>query len=177
MRLRQFKPGAPAWQKGWRRHLPDAAATGALAAYFAAAVQPPRVVAIVGEMGAGKTHFVRALAAAWGGVNMDEVASPTYSLMHIYPGHRGALVHIDLWRVADLTAAAAFGLEEAIGAPEGVVLVEWADRLPALLPADAWGVRLELADDGGRWASLVGPPPEAGEQIGDAADSGKMSPT
>ena len=173
MRLRQFTQGAPSWQEGWRRHLPDAAATGALAAYVAAALRPPQVVAIVGEMGAGKTHFVRALAAAWGGINMDEVASPTYSLMHIYPGDRGALVHIDLWRVADVAAAAAFGLEEAIGAPEGVVLVEWADRLPALLPASAWGVGLELADDGGRWASVVGPPPEADEPVGGAAASGR----
>ena len=147
------------WDQGWQAELPDEAATCALAAHLAAACRPGQGIALVGEMGAGKTTLVRGLAIALGTPSPSEVSSPTYALMHEYPTAGPPLVHVDLWRLDGAAAAAALGLDEALERKDAVVVVEWAERAWSLLPAGSWGVRLAAGAAGGRLAWVVGAPP------------------
>jgi tRNA threonylcarbamoyladenosine biosynthesis protein TsaE len=101
------------------------------------ALQPGDVVALVGDLGAGKTQLVRG-ACDGAGVDPADVSSPTFSIVQTYQG-RLPLHHADLYRLADLDELAATGLLDLPGG-EGALLVEWADRVAGWAP----GERLEL---------------------------------
>lgn len=88
------------------------------------------VIALHGELGAGKTHFVQGLAAAMGVT--QPVTSPTYTLVQEYVGDP-SLVHIDLYRISDEGDAAMLGLDDLLDG-EGVKAVEWAERATPILP-------------------------------------------
>ena len=105
--------------------------------------RPGCVVAFVGELGSGKTTFVRAMAEGFGVVEPREVVSPTYALMNVHPGDALDLVHIDFYRLDDADHVVSLGLEEQLGRDDAVVAVEWADKLPQLLPANAAWITLE----------------------------------
>ena len=98
--------------------------TEAAAAELAARLEPGDVVLVSGELGAGKTTFVRGVAQGTG--SPAPVASPTFQLVRIYPG-RVQLAHVDLYRVENSMELRDLGLEEL--AQEGAVVVEWGDRL------------------------------------------------
>jgi tRNA threonylcarbamoyladenosine biosynthesis protein TsaE len=87
-------------------------------------LKPGDVVLLTGELGAGKTTFVRGVAHGTG--SKADVASPTFQLVRVYPG-RVQLAHVDLYRVEDGAELRDLGLEEL--AEEGAVVVEWGDRL------------------------------------------------
>jgi len=102
------------------------AETAAVARALGAALGPGTVVLLYGELGAGKTAFVRGLAAGLG-ADPDEVSSPTFTLVQEYAG-RLPLYHVDLYRL-DRAEVDDLGLDE-LEAGAGVVAIEWADRLP-----------------------------------------------
>lgn len=102
------------------------AETVALAAELAAGFRGGEVVLLSGELGSGKTAFVRGLARGCG-ADADEVASPSFVLLTSYPG-RLTLHHADLYRLAGRGDDRELGLEELPG-PAGVLAVEWAERL------------------------------------------------
>ena len=87
-------------------------------------LRPGDVVLLKGELGAGKTTFVRGVARGTG--SSAPVASPTFQLVRIYPG-KVKLAHVDLYRVEDLAELRDLGLDELAG--DGAVVVEWGDRL------------------------------------------------
>lgn len=120
-------------------HLTDAAATTAAGAALARALVGGDSVALVGDLGAGKTTFVAGLVAALGG---GAAASPTFSLINDYPGGRLRVWHVDLYRVEREAELVELGLDDLFGDRRGVVLVEWADKF-AVMPRDH--LRLELA--------------------------------
>lgn len=130
------------------------AAAVELAAEIAATAGAGGVVALEGDLGAGKTTTVRALASVWGVA--DAVASPTFALVHTYRTAAGEPVyHMDLYRLESEAEALEIGLEEYYDGP-GLCLVEWADRAAALLPPDAVRLRITAAPDGMRtWELLV----------------------
>jgi tRNA threonylcarbamoyladenosine biosynthesis protein TsaE len=101
------------------------------------------VLLLAGDLGAGKTAFVKGLAEGLG-IDADEVTSPTFTLVHEYRGGRLPLIHVDLYRLdrADLDE---IGLDQDLAAA-GVVAVEWSERLSRLIP-DA--VTVTIADRGG----------------------------
>lgn len=119
------------------------AETRAIAARLAPELRPGTVLLISGDLGAGKTAFVRGLAEGLG-VPGDEVTSPTFTLVHEYRGGRLPLIHVDLYRLeaADLSE---IGLDEAL-AEAGVVAVEWPERLTRTAPG---AVLVHIADAGG----------------------------
>jgi tRNA threonylcarbamoyladenosine biosynthesis protein TsaE len=118
--------------------------TMAVAAETAAAFRGGEVVLLSGELGAGKTAFVRGLARGLG-ADPDEVASPTFVLLTAYPG-RLTLHHADLYRLRGNGDERELGLEELPG-PAGVLAVEWAERLGDVPWRAVLRVRLEHAGD------------------------------
>jgi tRNA threonylcarbamoyladenosine biosynthesis protein TsaE len=117
--------------------------TRAIAVALARELQPGAVVLLSGDLGAGKTAFVRGLAEGLG-VNPDEVTSPTFTLVHEYLGGRLPLVHVDLYRL-ERTDLAEVGLDDDL-ASTGVVAVEWPERLTRQIPE---AIRIRIDDTGG----------------------------
>lgn len=100
-------------------------------------------VALTGDLGAGKTHFVRGIAAAWGAAP-DDTTSPTFALLHEYPAARGTIHHLDLYRArhADEVWSA---VHDELDPGAGLLVIEWADRFPELVPPNAIRVRITHA--------------------------------
>ena len=132
----------------------SSAETEELAAGLAAGFSGGEVVLLSGELGAGKTTFVRGLARGLG-ADPEEVASPTFVLLTAYPG-RLLLHHADLYRLSGTGDEQELGLEELPG-PGGVLAVEWAERLARLPWADAVRVSLEHAGGDARRVRIAGP--------------------
>ena len=115
--------------------------TWAAARRFAAELKPGDVVALEGDLGAGKTTFVQGLAAALGAVR--PVTSPTFCLVVEHPTQRLLLVHLDLYRLQGPDDVLDLGWEDYLSRG-AVMLVEWPDRAGELIPSDAWHVHLEM---------------------------------
>lgn len=125
--------------------LTDAAATEELGARLAGVLAVGDCVALRGALGAGKTTLARGLISAWAGQS-EEAPSPTYTLVQTYEGPRGALWHLDLYRLRSPDDVDELGLEEAFS--EALCVIEWPERLGARLPARRLDVSLALADQG-----------------------------
>lgn len=117
--------------------------TQAVARDLAAHLRPGDVVRLSGELGAGKTAFVRGLAVGLD-IDPEAVSSPTFTLVHEYRGGRLVLYHADLYRL-DSAATAELGLEET-GVAAAVLAIEWPDRLTHAMPG-AIDVAMELTGD------------------------------
>jgi len=140
-------------------NLPDAAATAAAGARLGAAVRGGDAIALVGELGAGKTTLVAGLAAALGA--SVAAHSPTFALVHEYPGGRLVVWHVDLYRIERRAELAELGLDDIVGDPRGIAVVEWADRFD-VMPADH--LRVELAHAAtGRTLTATGTGPRGRE--------------
>jgi tRNA threonylcarbamoyladenosine biosynthesis protein TsaE len=129
-----------------RIELPDEAATTALASALATAARPGDVIALAGDLGSGKTTLARGFIAALGVV--EEVPSPTFSLVQTYETSRGPVAHFDLYRLARPEDVEELGFDEATA--DGIVLVEWPERLGQLLPRERLEVRLVVGESPGR---------------------------
>jgi tRNA threonylcarbamoyladenosine biosynthesis protein TsaE len=104
------------------------------------AAHPPLVVALTGDLGAGKTTLVRAICRGAG--VREPVTSPTFALVHEYAGTLGTVYHLDLYRLASPDELTAIGWDDLMQA-HALVLVEWADRAVDRLPADIVPIALE----------------------------------
>ena len=117
--------------------------TAAVATKVAAGLRGGDVLLLSGNLGAGKTAFVRGLAHGLG-IDTGEVSSPTFTLVHEYRGGRLTLYHVDLYRL-DRAATDDLGLDE-LGVGTGVLAIEWPDRLTHAL-AGARHVQIDIVDD------------------------------
>ena len=134
--------------------LPDLSATHALAARLAGLLRAGDAVLLEGPLGAGKSELARAVLRAAAGDPALEVPSPTFTLVQSYDLPAGPAHHFDLYRLDGPDGLDELGWDEAL---EGIVLVEWPDRLGALTPAEALRITLEPADDeDARIARLAG---------------------
>ena len=124
--------------------------TATLAKALAAGLRAGDILLLSGNLGAGKTAFVRGLAEGLG-INPREVSSPTFTLIHEYRGGRLTLYHVDLYRL-ERAATDDLGLEE-LGVDEGVLAIEWPDRLRHSLEG-ARPIRIEIVDDTTRRISI-----------------------
>jgi len=118
---------------------------------LAAGLSPGTVVALRGELGAGKTHFVRGLAEGWGA--SEEASSPTFALLHEYATPRGKVLHLDLYRAKD-AAEVWSAVYDELDATDGLLVIEWADRFPELLPAGAIHIAIAHAGEGRRMITI-----------------------
>ena len=107
-------------------------------------LQPGDVVALNGELGAGKTYFVKGIAGGLGVTDTREVRSPTFVLVSEYEG-RLRLYHVDAYRLKGADDLETLGSRDFVFG-EGVTVVEWADRVEGSLPAERLTVRLEHVD-------------------------------
>ena len=126
-------------QAAWHARGPED--TAALAALLAAWARPGAVIALDGDLGAGKTHFSQSFAKAIG--VKDVVNSPTFTIIKEYEGESMPLYHMDVYRLSQAEADE-LGLDDYFyGA--GVTLVEWASLIPDLLPAERLALEIEHA--------------------------------
>lgn len=116
--------------------------TREIAAALASTLQPGAVLLLSGDLGAGKTAFVKGLAEGLG-ISSDEVTSPTFTLVHEYRGGRLPLIHVDLYRL-DRVDLDEIGLDQDL-ADRGVIAVEWAERMSRSL---AGAVTVTISDRG-----------------------------
>jgi tRNA threonylcarbamoyladenosine biosynthesis protein TsaE len=128
--------------------------TIALGERLAAALRPGMVVLLIGNLGAGKTTLAKGIAQGMGAAAAEEVSSPTFTLIHEY-GDPVRLYHIDLYRLDDAAAVATLGLDELFE-KRAVVLIEWGERFPELMPAERVEVRLSAGDDESREIAVSG---------------------
>ncbi len=120
--------------------MPDLSATEALAASLEARAARRDVIALSGGLGSGQPSVARAFLRARAGDPLLEVPSPTFTLVQVYDLPGGAIWHLDLYRLAAPEEVWELGIEEAYG--DAILLVEWAERLGPLLPAERLDVEL-----------------------------------
>jgi tRNA threonylcarbamoyladenosine biosynthesis protein TsaE len=115
---------------------------------LASGLKLPAHILLFGELGAGKTHFTKGLAEGFGVTDVDEVSSPTFTLINQYAG-RVKVFHVDLYRV-EPGALEGLGLEEIFDDPNAAVVIEWAERLGSFETPGAVRVFLSYVDDHSR---------------------------
>jgi tRNA threonylcarbamoyladenosine biosynthesis protein TsaE len=106
--------------------------------------EPGAVLALVGELGAGKTQFVKGVAAGLG--STDPVTSPTFTLIHEYADGRVPLYHFDFYRPEHADEILRIGFDDYL-ASGGILAIEWADKFPELLPRSARWIRFVVRED------------------------------
>jgi tRNA threonylcarbamoyladenosine biosynthesis protein TsaE len=137
--------------------LADLAATEGLGRALARLLRPGDVIALFGDLGAGKTALARALIRALPGppgAAAEEVPSPTFTLVQTYERQPAPVWHFDLYRLEGAAEVEELGFSEALAGD--IVLVEWPERLGSLLPHDALSVTLIFDAGNGRRARLAG---------------------
>ncbi|MBM3773826.1 MAG: tRNA (adenosine(37)-N6)-threonylcarbamoyltransferase complex ATPase subunit type 1 TsaE [Acidobacteria bacterium] len=115
---------------------------------LAGELAPGAVVLLIGDLGAGKTTLAKGILSGLGAARPEEVSSPTFTLIHEY-GEYGAqplVYHADLYRLERAEEAAAIGLEELFE-KNAIVLIEWGEKFPGLLPAERVEIRLRHAGE------------------------------
>ena len=117
-------------------------------------LEPGCFVALTGELGSGKTQFVRGVATGLGIDGSVPITSPTFTLINEYRQGRLKLYHFDLYRLGGVDDAAELGFDEYFHG-DGVCLVEWAERLGSELPAERLEIQFEYAGETERQISII----------------------
>jgi len=149
----------------------DTGQTFALGRALGTVLQSGDFVGLTGQLGAGKTLFSRGVAEG-AGVPLDDVSSPTYSIIQSYRG-RLPLHHVDLYRLTSETDLFSTGFHELVEAGDGAFLVEWIDQIPGAAPEDVLRITLEVTAPEARTLKVTtsGPRSEALLKRWDAARS------
>jgi tRNA threonylcarbamoyladenosine biosynthesis protein TsaE len=137
--------------------------TARFGAALASVLPPSTVVGLIGTLGAGKTRLVQAVAEALG-VPHGRVTSPTFVLINEYTGGRLPVYHFDTYRLKDTDEFRDLGADEYFDS-DGIVFVEWADRVAELLPAERLDIRIEVTGPATRRITVVGTSPRMNELV------------
>lgn len=124
---------------------------------IAAGLPSRAVVLLIGNLGAGKTTLAKGIVSGLGAAAVEDVSSPTFTLIHEY-GER--VYHIDLYRLDQVAQVATLGLDEILDR-DAVVLIEWGERFPELLPRERIEIRLHALDGDRRRIEVSCPPSPA----------------
>ena len=111
-------------------------------------------MALVGELGAGKTQFIKGLATGAGVGKPTYVSSPSFTLINEYPG-KVPFYHIDLFRLASQKEAEGLGLEDYFHGG-GITAIEWADKIPSLLPGEMFSIHIAYTGKNTRSIAMIG---------------------
>jgi len=114
-------------------------------------------VLLIGNLGAGKTTLAKGIVEGAGAAIADDVSSPTFTLIHQYGAGERPVFHIDLYRLDEPREVESLGLDDLF-ASGALVLLEWAERFPSLLPRQRTEIRLRPLDDESREITVTGPP-------------------
>jgi tRNA threonylcarbamoyladenosine biosynthesis protein TsaE len=125
--------------------------TEAFGRRFAKDVSAGLVLALKGELGSGKTQFVKGLVAGLGSIAV--VTSPTFTIVHEYSGGRLPIYHLDFFRLEDRQSVARLGLDDYFFG-DGISVVEWADRFSEFVPAQARWISFNIKSENQRAISL-----------------------
>ncbi|HTL47290.1 MAG TPA: tRNA (adenosine(37)-N6)-threonylcarbamoyltransferase complex ATPase subunit type 1 TsaE [Verrucomicrobiae bacterium] len=125
-----------------------------IAKAFAGKLKAGDVVRLEGDLGAGKTTFVKGLASGLGLADQDDVKSPTFVIMHIYPC-RIPLYHFDLYRLEGAGEIAAIGFEDFMNDPGAISCVEWAERAEDFFPKASYRVQILFSGDTARKITIT----------------------
>ena len=120
---------------------------------FAAGLNPGTVLCLEGQLGSGKTTFVKGLAEGLGLKHPEQVKSPTFVLMHIYKA-KTPLYHFDCYRLNSLEELENIGFQDFVNDPHAISCVEWADKAGDLIPEAARHIRFEILDASRRRITL-----------------------
>jgi tRNA threonylcarbamoyladenosine biosynthesis protein TsaE len=130
------------------------AETLAIARELGAALRPGDVVALTGDLGAGKTLFCKGVGEALG-ISPDRIVSPTFTIVTEHAGPF-PLTHVDVYRLSGAREADGIGMRELLSG-DGVCLVEWAEKITELLPTDCIQVRFTISGDDRREIAIAAP--------------------
>lgn len=133
--------------------LPTLDATNRLATALSASLGVGVAMLLSGDLGSGKSTFVRALLKAAGA--SGEIPSPTFTLVQSYDLPQGIVSHFDLYRLNSAQEVEEIGFHDALA--DGAVLVEWPEKAAAYMPANALRLRFVLTPQGGRYVEISGP--------------------
>lgn len=110
-------------------------------------LRPPKLVLLRGDLGAGKTTLVKGIVASLGAAQPDDVASPTFTLVHEYNGRNLAVYHLDLYRLENDSQLEALGISEMLNRPDALVLAEWGERFPTLVAQADAEITIEMGEN------------------------------
>jgi tRNA threonylcarbamoyladenosine biosynthesis protein TsaE len=149
----------------------DLAGTEAFGRRLGALLFPGAVIAMIGRLGAGKTHLTRAIAEGLNVRNPAVVTSPTFVLIQEYAA-KLPIHHFDAYRLRDEREFLDLGADEYF-AGDGVCIVEWADRVPGAMPAERLEIHIEPIEDTGRRLDVTGHGPRHAALAAALVESGK----
>lgn len=129
--------------------------TASIATLFAKKLQPGAVIAFFGDLGVGKTTFIKALAKEAAGIQEECVNSPTFQYLNMYQG-RYTLYHFDLWRIGQASDFLKMGFEEMFE-QGGICCIEWAERIEGLLPKGHISIKMAHGVDNSRSIGIIWP--------------------
>ncbi len=112
-------------------------------------LNPPKLVLLRGDLGAGKTTLVKGIAAAFDAAAEEDVTSPTFTLVHEYRGLRASLFHIDLYRIDTPRELQTLGLDD-LRSEDSILLIEWGEKFPQLLRERDLEISLEREGESSR---------------------------
>ncbi len=112
-------------------------------------------VLLIGNLGAGKTTLTKGIVEGRGVAYIDAVSSPTFTLIHQYGAAENPVYHVDLYRLDEARQVESLGLDE-IFSSGALVLLEWAERFPELLPAGRTEIRIRTISDDSREIAIAG---------------------
>jgi len=128
----------------------DAKTTISIAKQLASEIPNDHTLALHGDLGTGKTTFVKGLAHKWG-IN-EEITSPTFNIYTIYKGHRN-LIHLDAYRLSNESEVENLFLEEFLLSPYCLV-IEWPEKISSLLPRNTWHLYFSIQKDSSHFIKL-----------------------
>ena len=109
---------------------------------WAKSLSAGQIIALVGDLGAGKTHFSKGIVSGLG--STDAVTSPTFSLVNEYRSGRCPIFHFDFYRIDTANELQTIGWEEYLYEENGLIIVEWADKFPEIMPEDTIWCRFSV---------------------------------
>ncbi len=115
--------------------------TISLAGYLASELKPGDLVTLDGNLGAGKTFFVKALAANWG---INDISSPSFAIVNEHSGNELKLYHFDFYRIKNVYELYDIGFQDYIIDEQAIVIIEWANMFSEILPAKRMEISIEL---------------------------------